>query len=105
MPMTNEARAIRRQERAFAPEGNDEDTTDAVSDGENDPADLEADKDVRLFCAYMAELQQEDLEWKGKLGRPNSKNMSLHFRSLQNADHTALVVVASPLLACDPSQH
>ena len=75
----NEARAIRRQERAFAPEGNDEGTTDAVSDGENDPADLEAAEDKRLFCAYMAEL-----------------------RSLQNAGIISHNLKCFPPLANDP---
>ena len=33
----------------------------------------------------MAELQKNDLEWKGKLARPNFKHMSLHARAMQNA--------------------
>ena len=33
----------------------------------------------------MAELQQKDTEWKGKLGRPNFKDIGLNVRALQNA--------------------
>lgn len=50
----------------------------------------------------MAELQQEDLEWKGKLGRPNSKNMSLHFRSLRNAGIIPHNLKCFPPLSNDP---
>ena len=39
----------------------------------------------RLFDSYIADLQTKDVEWKGKMGRPNFKDMGLNIRALQNA--------------------
>lgn len=38
-----------------------------------------------MFHSYIADLKQKDSEWKGKLGRPNIKDMGLNIRALQNA--------------------
>ncbi len=83
----NEARAIRRQEKQVEA---DEDSgakegRDQVSEEEDD-ADLDAAEKSRAFNSFMVELQNNDDEWKGrKLQRPNFKNMSLHYRAMQNA--------------------
>ena len=85
----NKISAIRRQEQALATEDNTEvkteDTSGAGTQVETDFTDPQAAEDNRLFCGYMAELQANDLEWKGKRARLNFKHMSLHARAMQNA--------------------
>ena len=93
----NEARAVRRQEQDL---NRQEETEDQVDEKNEDKADDKSDGKAevieeqsisqdaeaqRVFHAYMAELQQKDIEWKGKLGRPNFKDMGLNMRALQNA--------------------
>ena len=75
----NETSAIRRQEKALATGNNTE------AQDEPEFTDAQAAEDNRLFCDYIAELQKHDLEWKGKLARPNFKDISLHARAMQNA--------------------
>ena len=104
-----ETGAIRRQEQEFADENEttekpaakpSEKSSAKPSDKSSDkPSNKTADKtsdkpdfddpqaaeENRIFCQYLSEIQENDLEWKGKLARPNFKNMSLHARAMQNA--------------------
>ena len=81
----NDALPIPPQDTASALQEETEDK-DKVSDEDKVPVNDRKDPlSERLFHSYIADLQEKDVEWKGKKGRPNFKSMGLNVRALQNA--------------------
>ena len=61
------------------------DVKDKQAEVTEEETDHEDSVERYVFHSYIADLKQKDSEWKGKLGRPNFKDMGLNIRALQNA--------------------
>ena len=91
LPPVPNSDSIRQEEKDSASPvmpADDNEHGDELGDettGQAQPKSSDEALNRRLFDSYIADLQNKDVEWKGKMGRPNFKDMGLNIRALQNA--------------------